>query len=226
MVPEKFRDDKNRKIRTIMSQPEYVTKGAGLNGDIPYYSAGPGGGGPVNVTAYPSHSVQGYALPAGAYGGGGPPAYAGGVQGSNVAVTFRDEDHQNLMVSAFTLARSLKILAVFLGVWNFIVFLVTGYAAYLVLLVGPIAGYFGARDYHKNLTYCFVAYFIFDLAVNLYLFFIGFFFNIIGVIADCFVLRYVYLFINILKMLQVEDIEFLRNPPQESVVVTQRRGWF
>ena len=93
-------------------------------------------------------------------------------------------------------------------------------------MVGPICGYYGARDYNKNLIYCFVAYYVIDIANAIYLMAIGQLIGILFLMIDAFILRYIFLLITLLNESTQQDIEFLRNPPVDSIVVVNNGRYF
>lgn len=153
------------------------------------------------------------------------PIYAPNAGG--VSIHFTNEEHQERMMLTYRLSRAICWLALLSIFFALIMFLISGNALYLIMMIGPIVGYYGARDYNVNLLYFFVGYYF--LAIGLYVYLMATsqaYAAILIVLCYIFIIRYLMLLIQLILECSPEDISFLRDPPTDSVIIVGNQRMF
>lgn len=112
------------------------------------------------------------------------------------------------ILQARSLARSIGFLAaidsiiiVLLGLFNYF---------WLFFLWGPLCGYYGAKRFIASYIYIYAFYWLLRVGIDLYAASFGYWWYIVSVIIDVFILRYVILFARLLRELTDDNIEILR----------------
>jgi hypothetical protein len=81
---------------------------------------------------------------------------------------------------------------------------------WLIFLWGPLCGYYGAKRFIPSFIYIYGLYWFIRLAFDMYAAILGYWWYIISVAIDLFILRYVLVFGNLLRHTSPETIALLR----------------
>lgn len=162
---------------------------------------------PIAVTVSPIQpGQQGYE----------PPVVAIPVGASPYAVrniVLIDNITENIM-RAISFARSVKFLSIVDGVC--ICILSFFYLFWLVFLVGPICGYFGATRFDKNYTFAYIIYWGFRLVFDILAAVFGSWLYLVSVALDIVIIRYVVMYLTSLKALSPQELSFIQDAARES----------
>jgi len=176
-----------------------------------------------NPNRYPTAQAQGLQ---GMGGAGGPtfilPVYNQG----GAAAAHLGGEHLERLHMTYSLARGVKILCLISTFFLFLNLLLTGLIFYLLLLVGPVVGYYGCKEYKASYIYAYVAYFFMDMIINIFIMAAGAYWFIIFIIFDIIIVRYVLKLIEVLKQCSEEDLNFLRNAQNAPQMHGQQRSYF
>lgn len=143
-----------------------------------------------------------------------------------VAIHFTNADHQERMMLTYRLSRAICWLALLSIFFALIMFLISGNALFLLMMTGPLVGYYGARDYNLNLLYFFVAYYVLAIGLYIYLMVQGSYASILIILCYMFIIRYLMLLIQLISECTPQDLSFLRDPPTDSVIVVGNQRMF
>mmetsp|Transcript_13461 Transcript_13461/g.20250 ORF Transcript_13461/g.20250 Transcript_13461/m.20250 type:complete len:203 (-) Transcript_13461:154-762(-) len=117
------------------------------------------------------------------------------------------------IIRTVSLSRSMRCLTTVDGI---IVLLLSIFNIYwLFFLWGPVCGYIGATRFKLNFTYVYVAYWGLRLVFDLLYAALGYWWFIISLLIDIYILRYVWLYGTILKSLTEQELEYLRTAERE-----------
>ena len=135
-----------------------------------------------------------------------------------VIIPFRTGDFDENIALVAALARSMKLLALF----DAVLLLLLGIFSLIFLcgLWGPICGYYGAKHYKSSLAYVYAAYWILRTVIDILLVVYGYWWFLLSLCVDMYILSYVWAFARALGLLSEAELNRLRNPPEEMLLVT------
>lgn len=160
---------------------------------------------PVVVTGLPNHDSSPYAVTAQPYNPSIPPRNT-----STAIIVTRHNLQDDVFYPTISLSRSMRCLAC---VDIIVLLLLSLFSVFwLVFIWGPICGYFGASKYKLNLMYIYAVYWGLRLLIDVILASLGLWWNIISLIVDLFIMRYVWAFAKRLKQHTPEELYRLKHP--------------
>jgi hypothetical protein len=201
----------------IYAQAEYAPK------STPYVAAGDG---PVLV----AHPTQ----PGAGAPGSFSPVMIAGVQGNVLPVhsanqgavvyPYRSRDHQELLFATYNLARAIRVLASISIFFDFLMFFISWSPLFLILMIGPLCGYSGAKNYVSGQIYVYLIFYGMEITLYIILMAMGYYYFIVFIIIEIWIATFVYRFVQLLNECSEDDLQFLRGAGEDvPEMVAQRR---
>ena len=143
------------------------------------------------------------------------PIYGTGALPTDVIMT---EGEQRLM-DTYGLGRGLRLLAI-LDSLLLLIDIFFGYFLMAAVFWGPICGFLGATQYRKIYVQGYVCYYLLRIALNAAFVIFGHWIYVLFFMINCWLLRYVFVFMRLLQSCSQAELETLRSP--ESSLRTSR----
>ena len=135
----------------------------------------------------------------------------------NAAISQENSSSRKLI--AYQYARSVKLFSVIDGIFCFL-YLFYFYWPSVFSGLFILAGYFGAKNYNKNLILVYAIYELLDIGFDIYLLYYiysnydvyyGYIFSIFSIVIQVYILRIIFKCYQSIKDLRVEEILELKN---------------
>jgi hypothetical protein len=138
------------------------------------------------------------------------------IQTPSFHVTMIEQQIPENVVTVYTFSRSLKCLTIIDTITIVISSIFNLF--WLFFLWGPLAGFYGVTKHKLYFVYCYAIYWILRILFDLLYVLTGFWWHIVLLIIDLYILRYVRIHILALRSLTSDQLELLRqiqsNPSQ------------
>lgn len=112
------------------------------------------------------------------------------------------------VATVYTLSRSLKCLTI-IDIFTVIISSIFN-LFWLVFLWGPLAGLYGVTNHKLYFVYCYAVYWVLRILFDLLYILSGYWWHLVLLIIDLYILRYVRFHIMALKSLTYDQLELLR----------------
>mmetsp|Transcript_11182 Transcript_11182/g.41751 ORF Transcript_11182/g.41751 Transcript_11182/m.41751 type:complete len:145 (-) Transcript_11182:842-1276(-) len=120
-------------------------------------------------------------------------------------------ENEQKLLDTYGLGRGMRLLSL-LDAFLLILYVILNSVFFFALFWGPVCGFIGASKYRTGWIRAYVVYFVLRCLMDAVWVILGQFWFIISFFVNCWLLRYVVVFLRLLQSCTDAELDQLRNP--------------